>query len=103
MSRALSRQRLSGLHVPFEGRDHAIERVGAGVLLGFALGQRFRNSRKAHKPPAVLLTLQFVSISESHQTSSKSCLASPSWWSIALRRPGPISFFRSFKVVNLLP
>src|SRR5260221_14230195 len=103
MSAAASWQRLAGLHVALECRDDAIDRVGGGFCLGFASVQRLRDSGKAHKPPAVLLPLQRISVSERHYPSSKSSVLSCSWSSTALGRPGPISLFRSFKVVNRLP
>src|SRR5258708_1789015 len=103
MSGAASWQRLAGFHVALECRDDAFDRVGAGFCFVFPFGQRLGDSGKAHKPPAVLLPLQRISVSERHYPSSKSSLLSCSWSSTALRRPGPISFFRSFKVVNRLP
>src|ERR1700724_1683994 len=68
----LSRQRSAGLHVTFERCDHAIDGIMPSLSLGFAFGKRFWDSRKAHQPPAVTLTLQFKSISKCHYPFSKS-------------------------------
>src|ERR1700726_3882346 len=72
MSGAFSRQRPAGFHVAFERRDNAIDGITPCLVLGFAFGERFRDSRKAHQPPAVALTLQFISISKCHYPFSKS-------------------------------
>jgi len=53
---------LGGFHVAFERGDDAIDGIVARLFRGLALGQRFRNSRKAHEPPAILLPLQPISL-----------------------------------------
>src|SRR5208282_6071483 len=65
--RRRSRYRPASLHIAFERRDHTIDGIGAGFLFGFAFGQRLRNFREAHEPPAVLLGLQDVPIPNSHR------------------------------------
>src|ERR1700730_13746808 len=72
MSGALSRQRSAGFHVAFERRDNAIDSITPCLILGFTFSECFRNSRKAHQPPAVALTLHFVAISKRHYPFSKS-------------------------------
>jgi hypothetical protein len=76
--RGRSRDRPACLHVPFERRDDAIDRLGGGLLLDFAFGQCFRDSRKTHQPPAVLLPLERVFIADGHTHSSGSLLVNPS-------------------------
>src|SRR5215471_2936686 len=65
-SSALPRQRLTGLDVAFERREQTIQRIGARFRLGLALGQRFRNSRKADEPPTVSLPLERKAIAQHH-------------------------------------
>jgi mRNA interferase MazF len=50
------------------------DRDAADLLLDFAFGQRFRDSRKMHEPPAVLLPLERVLIAYRHIHSSRSLL-----------------------------
>src|ERR1043166_7438040 len=80
---ALSRQPPAGFHIAFERRDDAIDRVGARLLFAFAFGQCFGYPPEADEPPAVLLSLQFVTIPKGHSHSSKSALVRPSCASIA--------------------
>src|SRR5690242_15863112 len=103
MSGSFAWQRLSGFHVPFQCRDETVERARSRFVLCLAFRQGFRYRWKTDEPPPVLLPLHFVSISKRHRQFSSSSLVSPNCWSIALRRPGPISFLRSFSVVNLAP
>ena len=42
----------ASLRIALERCDNAIDGIGAGFFFGFTFGQRFRNFRKPHEPPA---------------------------------------------------
>src|ERR1700721_3386858 len=78
MAGAVPRQRLACLHVAFERRNHAVNSVGARLVLCFALAQSLGDPGEADEPPSLLLTLQRISIAEPHAQFPRSALVSPS-------------------------